>query len=97
MKKASISYAKNNLSRLINVVREGGTVWITDRNVPVACLSPAERSASSGRMAELVAAGVARPASRALDARKFTARTMPKLKPKVSAVDVLLEEREAGR
>ena len=40
MKRANISYTKNHLSELLNLVREGESVLIVDRNTPVARLDP---------------------------------------------------------
>ena len=99
MKKASVTYTKNNLSRLLNAVREGGTIWITDRDVPVAQLSPVDTAAvgATGRLAELVRAGLARPPRAKLDARRFAARPLPKLKPGRSAVRAVRAEREESR
>ena len=96
MKKASITYTKNNLSRLVNAVREGATVWITDRDVPVARLVPVGEGdmPAAGRIGELVRAGLASPPKRALEARRFAARAMPKLKAGTSAVQAVTAERE---
>ncbi len=99
MKKASITYTKNNLSRLLDSVREGETVWITDRDVPVAELSPVEdrRVSTDARVAELVRAGLATPPRSELDVRRFAARKLPALSGGVSGVQALLEERESSR
>lgn len=40
MKQATISYTKNNLSKLLELVRRGETVTILDRTKPVARLTP---------------------------------------------------------
>ncbi len=54
MKKAGIREARQNLSELIEAVRKGREVVITDRGRPVAKLVPAEKArprASPGRSA----------------------------------------------
>src|SRR5262249_5047268 len=62
MKRASITDAKNRLSALIDTVREGETVLIEDRGVPVARLESvaATRGAEKGRLERLERAGLAR-------------------------------------
>jgi len=69
MKNASISFAKNNLSAILRMVKEGGTVLLTDRNRPVAVLRPAETAAGPDeeRITELVRQGIAAPARQRLD------------------------------
>lgn len=95
MKKASITEAKNSFSRLIDMVREGNTVWITDRDVPVARLAPVDDGSEApvGRLAELVRAGVMHPPQRALDVKAFLRQPLPKMKPGASAVAALLADR----
>ena len=99
MKKASITEAKNQLSRLIDQVKEGNTVLILDRNIPVARLTPVDEAqmASSDLIAGLVRNGLAREPETSLDARKFTARSMAKLKKGTSAVAAVIDERRASR
>ena|SRR5438105_880931 len=63
MKRASVSEAKNNLSRLLDQVRHGQTIIITDRKQPVAKLVPIEHGAKlpeadEARLAELERAGL---------------------------------------
>ncbi len=63
MKMASVSFAKNNLSALLQAVRAGQTVVITDRGVPVARLEPVTTSGAGGAGLEaLVRSGVVGPA-----------------------------------
>jgi len=38
---AGVRELKDNLSRYLRIVREGGSVLITDRGKPLACLQPA--------------------------------------------------------
>jgi len=44
MKQAGIREARQNISELIESVRKGGEILITDRGKPVARLVPAKRS-----------------------------------------------------
>ncbi|HQP94219.1 MAG TPA: type II toxin-antitoxin system prevent-host-death family antitoxin, partial [Thermoanaerobaculia bacterium] len=46
MTTVSISEAKNRLSALLDEVREGASVTITDRGRPVARLEPGDRAAT---------------------------------------------------
>lgn len=96
MKIASISQTKNQLSALIEQVRHGETVVITDRDRPVARLMPVAaenaESASSG-LALLERRGIVRRG------RAEACKLPQPLKPrkKASALAALLEEREQGR
>lgn len=61
MKKATISQAKNKLSQLIDWVKAGETVIITDRNVPVARLEPiasSKKGDPDGRLERLERQGL---------------------------------------
>lgn len=62
---------KDNLSRYLAAVREGGEVVVTDHGHPIARVVPIEGKTSAERLAELMAAGEAEPA------RKRT-RTVPR-------------------
>jgi prevent-host-death family protein len=65
MKIATISEAKNGLSALLDRVRHGESILITDRSRPVARLEPVVSSGSDeGRLARLERAGVIRRARR---------------------------------
>lgn len=77
---------KNNLSRYLDRVREGEVVIVTDRGKPVARLSALDHS--TDRLAELIAAGLVRPAKR-------TTRHAPKrrIKPRGSVSDLVAEQR----
>lgn len=97
MKRASVSVAKNNLSALLQAVRAGQTVLITDRGVPVARLEPVTPSGKSGGALEaLVRSGVVAPAEKklSLDGLKRLAR--PVLPPGVSASAAVVADREEG-
>lgn len=42
MQRATISYAKNNFSRLLALVRQGESILVLDRNTPVARIDPVD-------------------------------------------------------
>ena len=94
-----ISEAKNNLSRLIDVVKRGESVLIFERNTPVARLEPVGPGIEGdrGRIAELVKRGVVAPPRRRLDVDGFLGRKMVRPAAGASAVRVLLEERGEAR
>ena len=97
MKTATITEAKNGLSALIDLVRAGETVVITDRGRAVATLGPVRSSAdASGRLARLQRAGVVRVAT-ADPPLDLILTPPPRLPSGVSAVEALLEERRTGR
>lgn len=77
---------KNNLSRYLDRVQGGEEVIVTDRGKPVARLSALDHS--TDRLAELIAAGVVRPAKR-------TVRRAPKhrVQPRGSVSDLVAEQR----
>ena len=97
MKRASISEAKNALSALLDRVRQGATIVIEDRGVPVARLEPvAAGSDPEGRLARLVRQGLVRTPSRALSAA-WLKTSPPRLLQGRSASDIILTERSEGR
>jgi len=99
VKKASISETKNRLSELLERVRRGETILITDRNRPVARLEPvgsARPAEVEGRLGRLERAGVLRLGRGGLVAR-IVSQAAPRPKKGASAVAALLEERESGR
>ena len=97
MKIATITQAKNQLSALIDRVRHGETVVITDRGRPVARLESVVTDVSgdpAGRLARLERRGLLRrggaPPARALRPFARGARAS-------GALDLLLEERRSDR
>jgi prevent-host-death family protein len=100
MKTTSISEAKNRLSALLELVRHGETVLITDRGRPVARLEPIHAPESGmgddARLVELERAGLVRRPRRKGSA-KLTLKAPPSLPNGVSALKALIEEREQGR
>ncbi len=96
MKRATVTEAKNGLSALLDRVKAGETVLITDRGVPVARLAPAKGSDDTeGRLARLERAGIIRRGSGEI-ARRIIDEPPPPVPDGVSVVDILLEERRSG-
>ena len=97
MKRASITEVKNGLSALLDQVKAGETIVITDRGIPVARIV-SDRSADDGddgRIARLLRDGVATtrggPSPRDLIFSPFPPGSKPS-----GVLDALLEERESG-
>lgn len=99
MKTASISEAKNSLSALIDRVRKGESVIITDRNRPVAQLAPLDGTTKVGIdawLADLERKGmIRRPKRKGIP--KCLQRPPIRLPEGVSVLEALLEERRNGR
>jgi len=96
MKLASISQTKNQLSALIELVRHGETVVITDRDRPVAKLMPIaaeESEAASGSLALLERKGIIRRGR----IEPCVLEQPLRLRKSTSALALLIEEREQGR
>lgn len=99
MKRAAITDAKNHLSRLVDEVKRGASILITDRRKPVARLEPVTGAdlTDAERVAGLVRDGLASPPRRRLDLRAFLSREPAVLPAGASAVGSLLSERAGGR
>ena len=96
MKRATITEAKNGLSALIDQVRAGETILITDRGVPVARLEPAvTANDDEGRLARLERAGIIRRGRG--DIRRILERPPARTVDGSSVVELLLEDRWNGR
>lgn len=96
MRSASISQAKDGLSSLVDRVKAGEVVLITDRGVSVARLEPITTSTdSSGRLERLARAGLARPDTRALP-REFLEGPTVGSPEGANAVDEVIAERRSG-
>lgn len=94
MTTASISEAKAKLSALLDRVKAGETVTITDRGVPVAQLAPLPSGSDvdwDARLERLERKGVIKRPKEKLDVEVFLA--MPLAKTKRSVLEALLEER----
>jgi prevent-host-death family protein len=94
MRTASVSETKARLSALLDLVRAGETVTITDRGRPVARLVPAvgrDEGDDEARLQRLERAGLIRRPKERLDIEAFLAQ--PKAKSRESVLEALLEER----
>ena len=97
MKTATITEAKNGLSALIDRVRAGEQVLITDRGIPVARLEPVTNAVDpTGRLRRLERAGAVRIGSAPPPIERISTPG-PALPAGVSIVETLLEERRSGR
>ncbi len=96
MKTASISQTKNQLSALIDQVRQGETIVITDHDRPVAKLVPAyveNAEEAAGEIANLERKGLVRRGNSS--ARRLAAPVKPRAGS--SALTALLQDRQEGR
>jgi prevent-host-death family protein len=97
MKSASISYAKAHLSAIIDRVREGQSVIITDRGRPVARIEPVVAGEWSERFRSLAERGLAVPPRTAPTAELLNELPPPPaLARGTSLVHAVLDEREEG-
>jgi prevent-host-death family protein len=98
MKRASISEAKNRLSALLDRVRQGATVVIEDRGVPIARLEPitAAELDPEGRVLRLERQGLLRRPAKAA-AKSLLSTRPPRPRKGRRASDIILEERRNGR
>lgn len=95
MSTASISEAKAKLSALLDRVKAGETVTITDRGVPVAQLVPLNGGAEidwDARLESLERRGLVRRPKRKPDMKAFL-EAHPPVKFEGSVLEALLEER----
>jgi prevent-host-death family protein len=93
MKSATITEVKNQLSAIIDRVKAGESVVVTDRGQPVATIEPVRANADDeARLVRLERSGIIRPASTEPPA-------LPTSLPvaAASAVDALIDERRSGR
>jgi prevent-host-death family protein len=99
MKTATTSETKNGLSALLDRVRHGESILITDRSQPIVRLEPvlgAGDAGPDGRLARLERAGVIRRARRSrLEEIVRVPPTAPE--PGGDIVAAVLEERRSGR
>jgi prevent-host-death family protein len=98
MKRASLTETKNNLSALIDQVRQGETIVILDRGRPVARIESilAAEVEPEGRIARLERAGLVRRPRRRRP-KKLFAESPPRSKSGASVLEALLDERRTGR
>lgn len=98
MKIANISYAKNHLSKLIGMVREGESVLILNRKKPVARLEPAGAEGEAGEswVEDAIRRGIMTRPKRPLDVKEILARKRPKLRAGADIVKAVWQDREEG-
>ncbi len=95
MKTANIATAKNQFSRLIERVKLGETIVITERNRPVARIQPL--AASGTPLDALHASGLLSPPHASLNVPAFLAAPRPTVLAGHDLREAILSEREAGR
>jgi prevent-host-death family protein len=96
VKTASITEAKNGLSALIDRVKAGESVVITDRGVPVAVLEPVTAQVDwDGRLAKLERAGAIKR-GRGTPPLDLIRAQRPTPRGGADIVRIVLEERRSG-
>jgi prevent-host-death family protein len=94
VRRASISEAKNKLSALIDEVKNGETIVITDRGQPVARLEPVGAAESDeDRLARLERSGIIRRAKDKGAIKEILSTPPIELKSGASVLQALLDER----
>lgn len=100
MKRASITEVKNGLSALLDQVKAGETIVITDRGIPVARIVPGDggidAEADEARIVRLERAGVLRRATAKMPLDLILSPPPKPARP-ARVVEALLEERREGR
>lgn len=97
MKRASITEVKNGLSALLDQVKAGETIVITDRGIPVArIVSDVGADDDDGRVARLIRDGVATTRGGPSPLKRILRPFPPGSKP-AGVLEALLEERREGR
>ena len=99
MNVANISYARNHLSELINRVKEGESILIMDRHIPVAHLAPPPRTgnAKPGWKDSLIRRGILCSAKNQLDTHALISMTIPTPKNDGDILAALITDREESR
>ena len=97
MNRASISETKNHLSALLERARQGQTIIIEDRGVPIARLEPiaSVTEDDDGRLARLERQGLIRRGGGRLP-RSFFETPLPRPRDGRQASDIIIEERPEG-
>ena len=97
MRKATVTEVKNGLSALLDRVKGGETVLVTDRGVPVARIEPVHALEDpTGRLEALVRAGVIRPGTGTIPDSILKGPSI-RAPQGHSVVEALLDERRTGR
>lgn len=92
MKRASVTELKNSLSALLKEVAAGERLLVTDRQKPIAVISPIGGEWSDYRLSAMVSAGLVAPPEQSLRVEAFLA--CPKGHSGKPLTDAALEERE---
>lgn len=95
MESASIATAKNQFSRLIDRVKHGESILITERNRPVARLEPLLEHGTA--LETLHAGGLLSPPKSRLDLAAFFAMPAPSLTASASLSRAIFDERQEAR
>ena len=96
MKIATITEAKNGLSALIDQVKAGQSVVITERGIPVARIEPITSAPDqTGRLERLERAGIVKRPS-APPPLDLLRKPGPRLRDGASVVETVIEERRTG-
>jgi prevent-host-death family protein len=97
MMAVSITEAKNGLSALLDRVRAGETIVITDRGVPVARLEPAAGRGDDdeGRLSRLERKGIIRRGKSGIP--DVLRAPPPRPRRRISLSQTVVEERREGR
>lgn len=96
MHTSNIAAAKSHFSHLIDLVKQGQTVLITERNKPVATLQPVSPSSAAGLDA-LHASGLLTPPRAVLDVATFLSMPRASLDSKHSLAQAIVDERADSR
>ena len=97
MKRATITEVKNGLSAVLDAVRAGETVVVTDRGIPIARIEAMSSAAEpSGRLERLERAGLLAPGRAAFPLERLR-RPAAHVPAGASAVAALVDERRTGR
>jgi antitoxin (DNA-binding transcriptional repressor) of toxin-antitoxin stability system len=99
MKTATITQVKNQLSAFIDMVRQGETILVLDRTVPVAKIeSPTSREqADEGDSLGFLERGGVLGRGRGTLPKGFFAAKLPRAVKGASITQALLRDREGGR
>jgi prevent-host-death family protein len=97
MRTASVTQVKNGLSALLDEVKAGETVTITERGVPIARIEPMPQAADpDGRLARLERDGLVRRGTGTLPAEFFTMPIPEVTGDGPTASELIIEERRSG-
>ncbi len=95
METASISEVKNGLSAIIDRVKGGESIVVTDRGIPVAVIEPVTHLDMDDRLARLERAGLVKRGN-GRNILDIVRTPGPRLPDGVDLVKMIIEERESG-